>query len=158
MREDDYDLGINKGFFSHGDYMQWCVIKNIKANMQKMIAACGDNCALYNSLTRKALKPVVDKVAEGKIILNPAQIAPDDEIMEMFADVGTLQQDRTEESIIKDLIDYTNRHIDMDFVNIYNNFISTYGYKPGKKGMQWLNIVEKTKRGIAIDEFGVAVS
>lgn len=91
LHETDYDLGMNKGVFNGTrEYEQYMIFQGIRGNMQRIAERCGNNCTLYNVVTKKALAPVVQHHEELASVLSHQQQGTDEEILAEFSDVGTV--------------------------------------------------------------------
>lgn len=89
LHEEDYDFGMNKGVFEGSrEYTQFLIEKNLRGNMQEIATKCGDNLVLYNTISKKAVLPVVEKHDVLKSLLSHEQIGTDEAILEEFKDVG----------------------------------------------------------------------
>lgn len=88
VREDDFDLNINKGVFEGTrEFDQYLEYKHIRGSMARIAEACGGNRELSVEMGTKMLRMVVDKHDELSARVN-GQKYSNDEIRAMFANVG----------------------------------------------------------------------
>lgn len=90
LHEEDYTLGMNKGLFDGTrEYEQYILYEGLRCGMRRIKDMCGDNYAIYNAITGKAVYPIKEKYDEMKERLSHEQRMTDEELLEEFKDVGT---------------------------------------------------------------------
>jgi hypothetical protein len=108
VHEEDYDLNVNKGVFEGTrEYEQFLAYNGIKANFRQMKDVCGANTVLFDDLSSKSLNIVVENYNQIEQKLIHDQRYTDEEIKEMFKDVGTQSGKETIEAEESKLY-YTN--------------------------------------------------
>ena len=98
--ENDFSLLLNKGFvYNTDDFLEYEEYKRIRGNMRKIAEACGTNQTLRKQIQIQTVKPITDKYNEIKE-KHEQQKMSDEEILNLFADYGTVIEDDTENKFI----------------------------------------------------------
>ena len=93
IREEDFDLMLNKGFMDGTDnFLEYEIYNNIQGNMQRLAARCKGNERLLRQLNDQMLLPVVEKhnEVEERFSTQNKEMTEDEEqaILAEFADYG----------------------------------------------------------------------
>ena len=85
LHEEDYTLGMNKGLFDGTrEYEQYILYEGLRCGMRRIKDMCGDNYAIYNAITGKAVYPIKEKYDEMKERLSHEQRMTDEELLEFL--------------------------------------------------------------------------
>ena len=123
VHEEDYAYLINKGVFNGTrEFDQFLCYNNLVGNFQSIRSKCGDNEILFDELGTKALNPVINSCNQLTEKITPKQTMTDDEIKEIFKNVGSIKGKEREVSFSDDI------GKQLTFFGEVDNFEEEYDY------------------------------